>query len=211
MFKAITALIRPFGRPCLLCQLYPCLAEKSLCQFCWQTMPWCHNPLSFDFENLNIHATCMYAWPVDRLIHLYKYQNRLDLLPILTDLLLQHPKPAVQAIVPVPLSCKRLKQRGFNQALLLAKTLGTVWQIPLWQPLNRHHSIAQQNLSRQERLSNVQGAFYPNVPECRVIPRKVLLVDDVVTTASTLKSMQDALVQLGVQHIECLVIARPFC
>lgn len=156
----------------------------------------------------SVQAACHYVWPVDRLIHLYKYQQRLDLLPILRDILLQAPKPAVQALVAVPSSPEKLVTRGFNPTLLLAQQLSKAWQIPLWQPLKRHHTPPQQGLSQTERLSNVHHAFYPHHRQCRIIYRKILIIDDVVTTGSTLRAMHQQLHDMGVQDIQSLVIAQ---
>ncbi len=171
-------------------------------------MPWLSDSAISALDGHQVQAACHYAWPVDRLIHLYKYQGRLDLVPIFTDLMLQLPKPAVQAIVPAPLSQRRLKQRGFNQSLVLAKQLSIQWHIPIWQPLQRRHTVAQQHLTRTERLSNLQQAFYVNHAQCRVIPRKVVVIDDVFTTGSTLSMIQAQLLDLGVQHVEHRVIAK---
>lgn len=156
----------------------------------------------------SVQAACHYVWPVDRLIHQYKYQQRLELLPILHDILLQMPKPAVQALVAVPSSPEKLVTRGFNPTLLLAQQLSKMWQIPLWQPLNRHHRPPQQGLSQTERFINLQNAFYINTDQCRVIYHKILIIDDVMTTGSTLAAMQQQLNNLGVQQIQSLVIAR---
>ena len=208
MNTLIKKLVRGFKPVCLLCQLNKALDEKSICHACWEAMPWLSDRIVSTLDDYQVQAACHYGWPVDRLIHLYKYQGRLDLLPILTDLMLYLPKPAVQAIVAVPLSDTRLKQRGFNQTLLLAKQLSKHWQIPIWQPLERHHTVAQQHLSRTERLSNLQQAFYINHAHCRVIPRKVVVIDDVFTTGSTLSMIQVQLLSLGVQYLEHHVIAK---
>lgn len=193
---------------CLLCKHDTCMAEKNICHACWQTMPWLSDSIVGTLGDHQVQAACHYGWPVDRLIHLYKYQGRLDLLPILTDLMLHLPKPAVQAIVAVPLSDSRLRQRGFNQTLLLAKQLSKHWQIPIWQPLERHHTVAQQHLSHTERLINLQQAFYINHAHCRLIPRNVIVIDDVFTTGSTLSMIQAQLLGLGVQYVEHRVIAQ---
>lgn len=169
-------------------------------------MPW-FDQAALKSVNFNIKAACHYRWPVDRLIHLYKYQGQLDLLPVLTDLLLQLPKPEVQAMIATPLSADRLKQRGFNQSLLLAKQLSKQWQIPLWRPLQRHHTLAQQHSSRSERLTNLRQAFYPDPAQCRIIPRKVVVIDDVFTTGSTLTTIEEQLLSLGVQNVVHYVVA----
>ncbi len=210
MNTLIKKLVSGFKPACLLCKLNKTLDDKSVCDACWQSMPWLKETLP-PLKNPNLNAACQYQWPVDRLIHLYKYQGRLDLLPILCDLLLEAAKPQVQAIVPAPLSAERLKQRGFNQSLLLAKHLSKHWQIPIWQPLNRNHTVAQQHLTRSERLINLEQAFHINKAQCKIIPRKVVVIDDVYTTGSTLNSMQEQLTQLGVQHIEYRVIATADC
>lgn len=167
-----------------------------------------HHSLPNQSLSHSVQAACHYVWPVDRLIHQYKYQQRLELLPILHDILLQTPKPAVQALVAVPSSPEKLVTRGFNPTLLLAQQLSKTWQIPLWQPLSRHHTPAQQGLSQTERFINLQDAFYINTDQCRVIYRKILIIDDVMTTGSTLAAMQQQLDKLGVQQIQSLVIAR---
>ncbi len=208
MNTLIKKLVSGFKPTCLLCKLNKTLDDKSVCGACWQTMPWLSDRIVSTVDDHQVQAACHYVWPVDRLIHLYKYQGRLDLLPILTDLMLHLPKPAVQAIVAVPLSDRRLKQRGFNQALLLAKQLSKHWQIPIWQPLQRHHTVAQQHLTRSERLINLEQAFYMNKAQCKIIPRKVVVIDDVFTTGSTLSMIQVQLLNLGVQHVEHRVIAQ---
>ncbi len=195
---------------CLLCQLYPVQPQHSLCKSCWTELPWLlqTTPIGGQITAHSVLAACHYAWPVDRLIHQYKYQQRLDVLPILRDILLRIPRPSVQALIAVPSSPERLVTRGFNPASMLAKELSRVWQIPVWQPLNRHHTPAQQNLSRSERLTNLQDAFYINTTQCRVIYRKVLIIDDVITTGSTLNAIHQQLESLGVQQIQSLVVAH---
>lgn len=169
-------------------------------------MPWLAEP--FYIQQQAFQAACSYVWPIDRLIHLYKYQARLDLLPIFTELLLHRAKPDAQALLAIPLSQQKLASRGFNQSLLLAQQLSKHWNIPLWQPLERHAGLAQRQLSREERLTNLEHAFYVNPAQTRVIPRKVLVIDDVITTGSTFMAIQTALHALGVTSVECLAIAK---
>lgn len=220
LIKAIRSLAQGHVSACRLCQLYPAQPARSVCANCWREMPWLlqatalshhslpHHSLPNQSLSHSVQAACHYVWPVDRLIHQYKYQQRLELLPILHDILLQTPKPAVQALVAVPSSPEKLVTRGFNPTLLLAQQLSKTWQIPLWQPLSRHHTPAQQGLSQTERFINLQDAFYINTDQCRVIYRKILIIDDVMTTGSTLAAMQQQLDKLGVQQIQSLVIAR---
>jgi ComF family protein len=210
LMQAVQALGSRHVATCLLCQLYPVQLQYSLCKSCWTELPWLLQSASASNQSIShpVQAACHYGWPVDRLIHLYKYQQRLDVLPVLRDILLRTSRPSVQALIAVPSSPERLVTRGFNPASLLAHELSKAWQIPVWQPLNRHHTPAQQNLSRAERLTNLQDAFYINTTQCRVIYRKVLIIDDVITTGSTLNAIHQQLESLGVQQIQSLVIAQ---
>ncbi len=220
LIKAIRSLAQGHVSACRLCRLYPAQPARSVCANCWQELPWLLQATALSHHSLphhslpnrsmshSVQAACHYVWPVDRLIHQYKYQQRLDLLPVLHDILLQTPKPAVQALVAVPSSPEKLVTRGFNPTLLLAQQLSKTWQIPLWQPLSRHHTPAQQGLTQTERFINLQDAFYINTDQCRVIYRKILIIDDVMTTGSTLAAMQQQLDKLGVQQMQSLVLAR---
>lgn len=202
-FPKIKALWMP---RCQLCQQAYCLPETPLCKACNRDIPWLLD--SFTIQEVKITAVCHYDWPIDRLIHQFKYQQHVDYLPLLTHLLLRTKRPAVHAIVPVPLSDQRLRERGFNQSLLLARQLSKHWKIPVWQPLQRQHRVAQQHLDRHERLINLEQAFTPQSTRNKITPRKILLLDDVVTTGSTLFHMSESLQQLGVKQCQGLVIAR---
>lgn len=205
--KAIlSGISRHVQQPCLLCQLESRMQEKPICAACDGELPWLSE--TFQRHDCTITAACHYQWPVDRLIHLYKYQQRLDLLPILSHMLIKQPKPKVHAIVPIPLSLERLKDRGYNQSLLLAKHLSKYWDIPVWQPLARLDRPAQQTLSAHERLQNVEGVFYPQQSHNPITPRRVLIIDDVVTTGSTLFHFAKALHHLGVKDCQHLVLAK---
>jgi ComF family protein len=195
-----------FQQSCLLCHLQPAAQHKPICADCDRDLPWLGE--TFQRYNCQIHAACHYVWPVDRLIHLYKYQQRLDLLPLLSHLLLKQPKPKVHALVAAPMSPQRLKTRGYNQALLLAQQLSKQWDIPVWQPLARLDRPAQQTLSGAERLQNMRDVFYEKPNRSSITPRHIMIIDDVVTTGSTLFHLSEALQQLGVRQCESLVIAK---
>lgn len=111
-------------------------------------------------------------------------------------------------VLPVPLSQVRLRERGFNQSLLLAKALQHPHVLP--QGLLRlRHTPAQMGLPRQERLLNLTHAFACNPKHIEDMrDRQVLLVDDVMTTGSTLRACTLALRQAGVKQVDVLVLAR---
>lgn len=115
------------------------------------------------------------------------------------------------AIVPMPISSPRLKERGFNQSLLLAKEAAKLWNLPVWQPIGRHHRLPQQGLSRSERLLNLEDAFYPLPHQQRHLANsRVVIMDDVVTTGSSVIMLSHALKALGIEEtkVACLAIAN---
>ncbi len=147
-----------------------------------------------------------YAWPIDRLIHLHKYQARLELTSLLADGLRALEPPDVDAVLAVPMSDRRLVERGFNQSHELAKVFAHHAQIALWTGVGRRAGRRQQGLSRSERLGNLDDAFqllHPDQP----VPARILLIDDVLTTGTTLARLADFLRASGAAHVEAMVVA----
>lgn len=115
------------------------------------------------------------------------------------------------AVVPVPLAGTRRRERGFNQSELLATALGRHWSIPSWTTVLRRvrHTPSQTRLSPADRVRNVSGAFHASSAD-RAILRgaHVVLVDDVVTTASTLNACAAALYDGGARILSYVTFAR---
>ena len=178
--------------------------RTSLCEGCHRDLPWRLDQIQMDQTEIQIIFD--YAWPVDRLLHLFKYQQRLDLLPLFRHALQQQPRLDVDAIVAMPCSTTRLRQRGYNQAYLLAQQLSELWQVPIWPHLQRlQQQTAQQRLDRAERLSNLQNAFAVSAPH--VPPARILLIDDVLTTGASFCTAADCLRRAGALQITGLVVA----
>ena len=157
-------------------------------------------------DQTDIQIIFEYQWPIDRLLHLFKYQQRLDLLSILRHALQQQARLDVDAIVAMPCSNQRLRQRGYNQAQLLAQQLSQLWQLPIWPHLQRiKHQPAQQRLDRAERLSNLKDAFA--VSPGQRPPSRLLLIDDVLTTGSSFCSAAATLRQAGAIQLHGLIMA----
>lgn len=114
------------------------------------------------------------------------------------------------ALVPVPLAAVRKRERGFNQAELIALALAPHWQIPVWGAcLERARATeTQTRLTPGERRTNVRGAFRaaPGAPDLR--GAHLVLVDDVVTTAATLNACAAALCEAGARIISYVTFAR---
>lgn len=114
-----------------------------------------------------------------------------------------------ETVLPVPLHKKRLGQRGFNQALLLGEIFARRWSAPLQRNnLQRiRWTEPQVNLKAEERHANVKGAFALAAPE-RLSGRRVLLVDDVYTTGSTVKECARVLIDAGAAEVAVVTVAR---
>jgi ComF family protein len=144
------------------------------------------------------------------LIHALKYGRRTSAASALVRAVLpglgELPLRGVDVVVPVPLHAVRLRERGFNQAALLAAGIAGALGRPVRNGLRRTRATREQTgLARAERLSNVADAFAPEPVSLRAA--RVLLVDDVVTTGATLGAAADALAATGVESIFCLALA----
>ena len=121
---------------------------------------------------------------------------------------MQRPERAMpQALIPVPLHRRRLVERGFNQSLELARHLGALASLPVLTGgcIRIAHTAAQSGLDARRRRRNVRGVFQARVPEDL---RHVAIVDDVVTTGSTVSELARALRRQGVQDVEVWAVAR---
>jgi competence protein ComFC len=114
----------------------------------------------------------------------------------------------IDALVPVPLHAARLRQRGFNQSLLLAQHVGDLLGIEVKEALIRTRRTDEQvNLGSEERAINVAGAFAVQ-PSFPVAGHSIVLIDDVITTGSTLSACADALTSAGATSVKAASIAR---
>lgn len=194
--------------PCQLCDSVPTLHSR-LCQDCWHQLPWLKNTVQR--HELDILAACHYAYPLDRMLQQFKYEQKLHFRYPLAAILGELRLPRVQAIVPMPISSARLIERGYNQSLVLAKRLAQQHHIPIWQPMMRAEQHSQKGLTRLERLENIEQQFQP-VADLKQRFKRVLILDDVVTTGSSLKALQQAMREyLGCEKIipVCLSAAQP--
>ena len=123
---------------------------------------------------------------------------------------LRRPDPPPDAVVPVPLHPRRLRERGFNPAALLARAVARQLGRPLASPtllVRRRDTPSQTPLDREARRVNVAGAFRSEGPKNRG-QETLLLVDDVATTGATLVAAARALRQAGYRHIDAICAAR---
>ncbi len=153
------------------------------------------------------HALWRYEFPCDRLVQALKYRARLALAGFFARALASRPLPEVDLIVPMPLHPKRLAERGFNQALEIARGLARHLGRPI-EPrgvLRVKDTLPQTELPYEERAKNVRGAFLCKLD---LSGASVAVVDDVMTTGATLNELARALKRAGATRVENFVIAR---
>jgi ComF family protein len=161
----------------------------------------------------------IYAPPLSTAITRFKYEGRAELARCLSGLLApavaQLDLPVDSALVPVPLHPRRLASRGYNQAGLLAQELAKRWGARCEPRLLRRARETERQVgkSRTLRLTNAQGAFQlrrQDAPSSlsSASPAHVVLVDDVVTTGSTVRACAQALAEGGVQLVAVVALAR---
>lgn len=154
------------------------------------------------------HAVFRYEFPVDSLIHALKYGHRLASADFLASALLEAaPGTRPDLIIPVPLASNRLAERGFNQAVELARPLARQWRVPLdTRAVTRAiDTLPQASLPWKERAKNIRHAFSCGVD---LSGKSVIVVDDVMTTGATLNELAGTLKAYGAGRVENWVVAR---
>jgi ComF family protein len=152
-------------------------------------------------------AGCAYAFPTDKLIQALKYRHRLAVADLLAEVMLAGRRPVGDLIVPVPLAAARLRGRGFNQSLEIARPLAKVLGLPLQMTgcTRRLDTVAQATLPWTARRKNIRHAF-----ECTLdlTGCSVIVVDDVMTTGATLGEFALTLKNHGAVLVTNWVAAR---
>ncbi len=220
-------------QPCFLCDL-PGGGQRSLCSACEAELPWldvhctlCALPLpvpgmicgecqkkppQFD----QVVAPWHYGFPIDTLITQFKHHGKWPVGRLLGLLLSHHLQNAFAAglarpeiLLPVPLGKQRLRQRGFNQAGMLADWLGTALRLPVNSRLlsRVRETDAQQALDAAARQRNLRNAFVLN-DSAQVAGKHVAVVDDVLTTGATANSLARLLKKAGARRVDVYCLAR---
>ncbi|MBA4272638.1 MAG: amidophosphoribosyltransferase [Pseudomonas sp.] len=218
---------------CLLCD-EPAEAEMPICVACEAEMPWlgehcqtcalplpeagltCDGCLLEPPAYEQVAVPWRYDFPVDSLITRFKHNAKWPFGHLLADVLsqyLQHrfdedlPRP--DALLPVPLAARRLRQRGFNQAAMLARWLSKQLDLPCEE--NVVHRIqdtsAQQDLDAKARKRNLRNAF-ALTSDANVKGRHLALVDDVLTTGATAQALARLLMNAGAARVDVYCLAR---
>jgi ComF family protein len=209
---------------------------RGLCPACWSklsfiTRPYCERlgiPFVYDpgpgilsMEAIadppayhRARAAVRFDDVARALVHALKYGDRLDLAPMMGRWVSQAGRELLaeaDALVPVPLHWRRLWARRFNQSAMLAAAIAKESGVPIAAgALKRVKPTAQQvGLSRTERAQNVQGAFrVPPEGKAAVTGRRLVLVDDVLTSGATVDGCARALLRAGAANVDVLIFAR---
>lgn len=194
------------GNLCPICgrAYFDSPAESHLCGNCLGNKPY------FSCAR----AVASYETLILETIHQFKYGRNLSIGSALASFLADFSFPDFEfqvssLIVPVPLHIKKLRERGFNQSLILANALGEKQRIPVNFSLlkRRKFTLTQTGLNRTEREKNVKGAFAVSDKK-KVAGKNVILIDDVYTTGATINECAKTLIKAGAQKVAVLTLAR---
>lgn len=202
--------------------------ESQIARICSPVCPCCGMPMSGGSGSDHLCGECLrerppfsrarslgrYEKALLAAIHKFKYGGNVAIGEILGNWMAVYAYPDFELrdyslILPVPLHLKRLREREFNQSAILAKAIARRFPMPLeLMTLKRSvHTEPQVTLGKEDREANVRGAFEIRVPE-RLRGERVVLVDDVYTTGSTVKECARILMESHAADVAVLTLAR---
>ncbi len=179
-------------------------AESHLCGDCLENKTYfSYARAIFSYESFILNA-----------IHQFKYKRDLSIGEMLASFMADFSFPDIDftdysLIIPVPLHIKRLRKRGFNQSLVLARAVEHKRQIPVnFSVLKRHKfTLTQTGSNRNERKENIKGAFEVTNKK-KIDGKNIILIDDVYTTGATINECAKTLIKAGAQKVAVLTLAR---
>lgn len=197
------------GELCPVCEttLEPILSACERCGLPGPAAKACEacrrEPPAFD----TAHAAFLYGAAVSHVLHRYKYEDRAALARPLGSYIARLKLPEIDLVVPVPLHPKRRRERTYDQALLLAQVVSRLrgWRCDRRTLIRQRSTERQVGQHRTERQKNVEGAFSTTRS---IAGRRVLLVDDVVTTGATASTCAEALKAAGARSVHVASVAR---
>ncbi|MDE0425859.1 MAG: ComF family protein [Candidatus Poribacteria bacterium] len=227
-----TGIVFLYPAKCRVCEAFlEVTSIPYICADCWHDVqflepPWCDICGTPDVRGLcdecatapprygKLRSIAFYQTTLQDAIHLFKFEKKQVFAEHLIHLINAHiPIDCCIAdydfILPVPIHKKRLRERGFNQATLLAKGIAQTEGVPiLTDTLVRHrHTVAQSSLGMEARQHNITGAF--EVPNPEVIrDKRILIVDDVFTTGATIREAVNELWKADPAEVDVLTLAR---
>lgn len=232
-FKKIIELI--FPNQCLYCSKL-IGQEGAFCNCCWKKLQFitdpkcniCSHPFEFQVADNLICAKCLSDKPsydkaitvfrynqiIKKVIGDFKYRDTTYLAKKFARILFNRASSEIDKtdfIIAVPLHKKRLRKRKFNQAILLTKELSKLSKKEFFYDflLRIKNTTAQAGLRKKQREKNLRGAFALNEKYKEIVKgKKILLIDDVMTTGTTLENCAKVLKKSGAKEVNILVIAK---
>lgn len=225
--KTIIDLLVPHH--CVVCSKPVFSNNLYCCESCFDQLPFQQNACSVCGQQFNAQSDicgqcinnppefescfCAFAYqsPIRELIQSFKYQQQPALATLLSRLLYQEvcdqQLELPEALIPVPMHYSRLRERGYNQAQLLATEIGKLSNIKVDNCLIKKSKITptQASLSRKQRIRRIKGSFIANQ---KAPYSSVAIIDDVVTTGATISEITKILKQKGVDSIQIWAIAH---
>jgi competence protein ComFC len=185
------------GGGCRICASVTDYDSTAVCKECRSIKP------VFD----RVIAYGIYDGVMKETVHLMKFKQLKRLAKVLGQELTSIDVPTSDSIVPVPLSIKGLRKREFNQSAIMARELSKKTGIPLYLNGLRKvkETLPQSSLSKNERVRNVKGAY---ISDGGVQGKRIILVDDVVTTAATVNECAKVLKKAGASTVVVVAAAR---
>ena len=227
-----TAITFLYPAKCRVCEEFlGATSVPYICKNCWQDIhflepPWCDICGTPSINGLcdtcaitpprygKLRSIAFYQTTLQQAIHLFKFEKKKVLARHLIQLIEAHIPlecsiSEYDFILPVPIHKKRLRERGFNQATLLANGIGKSEGVPvLTETLIRHrHTVAQSSLDREARQQNIIGAFEIRNPDI-IRGKRLLIFDDVFTTGSTIREAVHELWTADPAEVDVLTLAR---
>jgi ComF family protein len=229
-----------FPRNCMLCRTYhPATAHDPLCPRCREKLPLNKPPFcircSRHLNNISEESLCPscraklppfdegwallhYEGPTRELLHRFKFHNKTSVCRTFAALLHEFTEryalqfPDAVMVIPVPLHPTRLRERGYNQAALLAACAAREFKLPLRENIltRAHHTPRQSELSAKDRWTNIKGAFkIQNSSD--IVGRAVIVVDDILTTTATASEAAKTLKDAGASRVIIITLGLASC
>ena len=224
-------LVTVYPPRCVLCGAAG-MDDMDICERCYRKLPWlesactqCALPLAVHSGNRLKCGRCLQKTPafdnslslfsyeqdVIKLVHQLKFNEKLVCARLLGGMLVeaikQHETALPDCILPVPLYRTRLRRRGFNQSIELARPVARAFRLPLeiQSVIRRRDTHSQTGLNKKQRRRNIRGAF----KTVRSLDYDhVAILDDVVTTTSTVNELASLVKKAGVRRVDVWSIAR---
>ena len=201
--ELLLSLAAPPSHRCYLCEEEEVLGEDGLCDACRRALKLAISPAPP--EGLDgLSAGLQYTEDLATIFYRFKKKERLDYTPFLAQFISIPEEWRAEILVPVPLHWLRLYRRTYNQSFLLSEYVSSRYGIPICQELLVRTRPTRQQKFAKNRRKGLKGAFRA-APECQ--GRSIVLIDDVVTSGTTLSECARALKKAGAYRVYAACVA----